>query len=98
MVLDSPDVKGREHILQLYSKDKPLADDLDLETIARQTPGFSGADLKNLLNEAALLAARRNKKAISQAEVEEAVERVLAGSGAAQPHHQRAREEGHRLS
>ena len=79
VVLDSPDVKGREHILQLYSKDKPLADDLDLDTIARQTPGFSGADLKNLLNEAALLAARRNKKAISQAEVEEAVERVLAG-------------------
>ena len=79
VVLDSPDVKGREHILQLYSKDKPLAEDLDLETIARQTPGFSGADLKNLLNEAALLAARRNKKAISQAEVEEAVERVLAG-------------------
>ena len=79
VVLDSPDVKGREHILQLYSKDKPLADDLDLETIARQTPGFSGADLKNLLNEAALLAARRNKKAISQEEVEEAVERVLAG-------------------
>ncbi len=79
VVLDSPDVKGREHILHLYAKDKPLADDLDLETIARQTPGFSGADLKNLLNEAALLAARRNKKAISQAEVEEAVERVLAG-------------------
>ncbi len=79
VVLDSPDVKGREHILQLYGKDKPLADDMDLETIARQTPGFSGADLKNLLNEAALLAARRNKKAIGQAEVEEAVERVLAG-------------------
>ncbi len=79
VVLDSPDVKGREHILHLYSKDKPLAEDMDLETIARQTPGFSGADLKNLLNEAALLAARRNKKAISQAEVEEAVERVLAG-------------------
>jgi cell division protease FtsH len=56
-----------------------LAEDLDLETIARQTPGFSGADLKNLLNEAALLAARRNKKAIGQEEVEEAVERVLAG-------------------
>ena len=79
VVLDRPDVRGREHILQLYGKDKPLAEDLDLETIARQTPGFSGADLKNLLNEAALLAARRNKKAISQEEVEEAVERVLAG-------------------
>ncbi len=79
VVLDRPDVKGREHILNLYGKDKPLAEDLDLETIARQTPGFSGADLKNLLNEAALLAARRNKKAISQDEVEEAVERVLAG-------------------
>ena len=79
VVLDRPDVRGREHILQLYAKDKPLAEDLDLETIARQTPGFSGADLKNLLNEAALLAARRNKKAISQEEVEEAVERVLAG-------------------
>ena len=79
VVLDRPDVKGREHILNLYAKDKPLAEDMDLETIARQTPGFSGADLKNLLNEAALLAARRNKKAISQEEVEEAVERVLAG-------------------
>ncbi len=79
VVLDRPDVKGREHILSLYGKDKPLAEDMDLETIARQTPGFSGADLKNLLNEAALLAARRNKKAIGQEEVEEAVERVLAG-------------------
>ena len=75
----APTSRGREHILNLYGKDKPLAEDLDLETIARQTPGFSGADLKNLLNEAALLAARRNKKAISQDEVEEAVERVLAG-------------------
>lgn len=74
-----PDLRGREAILHVHAKNKPLADDIDLKVIARKTPGFTGADLSNLLNEAALLAARHNKKIISMDELEEASEKVMMG-------------------
>lgn len=79
VVLDRPDVKGREAILKVHVKGKPLAPEVDLGILARATPGFVGADIENLVNEAAILAARRNKKTISQPEFEEAIERVIAG-------------------
>ena len=75
-----PDTKGREAILRVHSKNKPLAPDVDLGVIANSTVGFVGADLENLLNEAALLAARRNKKAITMAEIEEATVKVIVGT------------------
>ena len=75
-----PDTKGREAILRVHSKNKPLAPDVDLRVIANSTVGFVGADLENLLNEAALLAARRNKKAITMAEIEEATVKVIVGT------------------
>jgi cell division protease FtsH len=79
VVLDRPDMKGREAILAVHVRGKPLANDVDLSALARGTPGFVGADIENLVNEAAILAARRGKKAISMTEFEEAIERVLAG-------------------
>ena len=79
VVVDRPDIAGREEILEVHAKGKPLAPDVELKTLARQTPGFTGADLANLINEAALLAARRGKPDISMAETEEAIERVIAG-------------------
>jgi len=79
VVLDRPDMNGREAILEVHVRGKPLAADVDLMILAKQTPGFVGADIENLVNEAALLAARRNKKAISMEEFQEAIERVLAG-------------------
>ncbi len=79
VVLDRPDVRGREAILKVHVKGKPLEPDIDLTTLARATPGFVGADLENLVNEAAILAARRNRTSISQPEFEEAIERVIAG-------------------
>lgn len=79
IVVDRPDLPGREKILQVHTRGKPLADDVDISTIARSTPGFTGADLANLVNEAALLAARHNKDQISMAEMEEAIDRVIAG-------------------
>ena len=79
VVLDRPDVKGREGILRVHARGKPIAPDVDLALVARGTPGFVGADLENLVNEAAILAARRNKKTIAMAEFEEAIERVIAG-------------------
>ncbi len=79
IVLDRPDIRGRISILQVHSKGKPLETSISLETLARQTPGFSGADLANLLNEAAILAARRNKRKIGMSEMEEAIDRVVAG-------------------
>ena len=79
IVVDAPDVKGREKILNVHAKNKPLAKDVDLKAIAQLTPGFTGADLMNLLNEAALLTARRNKTVISMDEVTESMERVIAG-------------------
>ncbi|CAN5687417.1 ATP-dependent zinc metalloprotease FtsH [soil metagenome] len=79
VILDRPDMKGRMEILRVHSKGKPLDKAIDLQTVARQSPGFSGADLANLVNEAAILAARRNKKVISTPEFSEALERVIAG-------------------
>ncbi len=79
VVLDRPDMRGREAILKVHVKGKPLAPEVDLMVLARSTPGFVGADLENLVNEGAILAARRNKKVIGQAEFEEAIERVIAG-------------------
>lgn len=79
VVVPNPDIKEREAILGLYVKDKPVADDVDISTLAKRTPGFSGADLENLVNEAALLTARRREKQISMAEFDESVERVIAG-------------------
>ncbi len=79
VVLDRPDVKGREAILKVHVKGKPLAPEVDLGSLARSTPGFVGADIENLVNEAAILSARRNKKIIGQSELEESIERVIAG-------------------
>ncbi|MBP8672527.1 MAG: ATP-dependent zinc metalloprotease FtsH [Synergistales bacterium] len=79
VIVDKPDFKGRLAILQVHMRGKVLDKDVDLEVIAKRTPGFVGADLENLVNEAALLAARRGKKAISMAELEEAIDRVIAG-------------------
>ena len=79
IVVDAPDVKGREKILQVHSKDKPIGSDVDLAKVAKLTPGFTGADLANLMNESALLTARRGKKIITQREVSESMERVIAG-------------------
>lgn len=79
ITVDRPDVKGRLEILKVHTRGKPVAKDVDLEILARRTPGFTGADLSNLVNEAALLAARRSKKRIEMPELEEASERVVAG-------------------
>ena len=79
VTVDRPDVLGREHILRVHAENKPLAPDVDFKRLAQLTPGFTGADLMNLMNESALLAARRNKSQITMAEVEEAMERVIAG-------------------
>ena len=79
VVIDAPDLKGREAILDVHAKEKPFANDINLEKIAVATPGFTGADLANVLNEAALLAARRNKEKIGHPELEEATERIIAG-------------------
>jgi cell division protease FtsH len=79
VVLDRPDMNGRKKILEIHVRGKPLGRDVDLERLAQQTPGFVGADIENFVNEAAILAARRNKKAIGMDEFQEAIERVIAG-------------------
>ncbi len=79
VTMDAPDVKGRRAILDVHVKGKPLASDVDLDIVAKQTPGFVGADIENLVNEAAILAARRNRRSVSLAEFQEAIERVLMG-------------------
>ncbi|NMA67451.1 MAG: ATP-dependent metallopeptidase FtsH/Yme1/Tma family protein [Clostridiaceae bacterium] len=79
VVVSYPDIKGREEILKVHSKNKPLGDDVDLKDVAKTTPGFTGADLENLLNEAALLAARKNKKQITMTEIKEANYKVMMG-------------------
>ena len=79
VVIDNPDVRGRQAILEIHARGKPLAPDAGLDRLAKQTPGFSGADLNNLLNEAAILAARRDKQAITMSELEEAIDRVILG-------------------
>ncbi|BAU66742.1 ATP-dependent metalloprotease FtsH [Stanieria sp. NIES-3757] len=79
VIVDNPDIKGRLEILEVHSRNKKLASEISLDAIARRTPGFSGADLANLLNEAAILTARRRKEAITMAEIDDAVDRVVAG-------------------
>ena len=79
VLVGAPDVKGREAVLRVHAKNKPLAADVDLKVVAQQTPGFVGADLENVLNEAALVAARRNKKIIDASDIDEAEDRVIAG-------------------
>ncbi len=79
IIVDRPDLNGRIAILEVHSKGKPLADEIELEVLARQTPGFTGADLANLINEAAILAARHGKKVIGMEELEESISRVIAG-------------------
>src|SRR5204862_8270413 len=79
VTLDRPDIRGRRAILEVHARNKPFDGQVDLEVLARQTPGFCGADLSNLINEAAILAARNNTKAIGQLELEEAIARVIAG-------------------
>ena len=79
VVIDRPDLAGRKGILRVHSKGKPLDPGVDLDTVAKRTPGFTGADLANVINEAALLAARRNKKSVSDSEFDEAIDRVMAG-------------------
>jgi cell division protease FtsH len=79
VVLDRPDVKGREAILKVHTRGKPLGSDIDLKVLARSTAGFVGADLENMVNEAAILAARKNKKSVSMREMEEAIYRVMLG-------------------
>ena len=79
IAVDRPDLKGREEILKVHAKTKPLSDEVELRNYARRTPGFTGADLANVLNEAALLAAREGKKAISNLQIDEAIDRVMAG-------------------
>lgn len=80
ITVDRPDVKGREAVLKVHARNKPLAKDVKLDSLSRYTTGFTGADLENLLNEAALIAARRNRKDISMAEIEEAFDRVIVGT------------------
>ncbi|MDQ0257881.1 cell division protease FtsH [Evansella vedderi] len=79
IMVGRPDVKGREEVLKVHAANKPLSDDVDLKTIAQRTPGFSGAELENLLNEAALVSARSNKEKIDMEAIEEAIDRVIAG-------------------
>ena len=79
IAVDAPDLAGREAILEVHSRGKPLADDVSLHVVARRTPGFTGADLANIVNEAALLAGRRRAETITMTEVSEAIERVMAG-------------------
>lgn len=79
IVINRPDILGREQILQVHAKNKPLAEEVDLKVLAKRTPGFTGADLQNLLNEAALLAARHNKSKIQMDDLEDAIDKVMAG-------------------
>jgi cell division protease FtsH len=79
VILDRPDIAGRRQILEVHARGKPLEEEVSVENLARQTPGFSGADLENLVNEAAILAARRNKKTVGRDELTEAIDRVIAG-------------------
>jgi cell division protease FtsH len=79
VILDRPDIQGRRAILEVHARGKPLEEEVSVDNLARQTPGFSGADLENLVNEAAILAARRNKKTVGRDELTEAIDRVIAG-------------------
>ncbi|MEL6453962.1 MAG: ATP-dependent zinc metalloprotease FtsH, partial [Cyanobacteria bacterium J06623_5] len=79
VMVDPPDIKGRREVLEVHARDKKVAEDISLDTIARRTPGFTGADLANLLNEAAILTARRRKEAVTMLEIDDAIDRVVAG-------------------
>ncbi|RIL09458.1 cell division protein FtsH, partial [bacterium] len=79
VVIDRPDMRGRRAILEVHTRGKPLASDVDLDVLARQTPGFSGADLENLINEGAILAARHNSRAVYMSDLQAAIEKVIAG-------------------
>lgn len=79
ITVDRPDIRGREAVLKVHARNKPISNELDLHVVAQRTPGFTGADLENVLNEAALLAARKNKKKIEMVEIDEAIDRVIAG-------------------
>ena len=79
VIIDQPDVVGREAILKVHVRNKPLDESIDLGVLARRTPGFTGADLANMVNEAALLSARKNRRRISMVEMEEAIDRIIAG-------------------
>ena len=79
IIVGAPDAKGREEILKVHSKNKPLAEDVNLKTLAKRTPGFTGADLENLMNEASILSVRARKSTITMEELEEAITRVIAG-------------------
>ncbi len=79
-MVNIPDVKGREEITRVHARGKPLSEDVDLKVVARRTPGFTGADLENIINEAALLAGRKNKKIINMVDMEQAIDRVIAGT------------------
>ncbi|HEY6042247.1 MAG TPA: ATP-dependent zinc metalloprotease FtsH [Anaerolineae bacterium] len=79
VILDRPDMQGRKAILEVHTRGKPLADDVELLTLAKETPGFSGADIENLVNEAAILAARRGKKAVGMKDMQDSIEKVIAG-------------------
>ncbi len=98
IVVPNPDVIGREKILKVHVRKVPLAPDVDLKVLARGTPGFSGADLMNLVNEAALMAARRNKRIVTMAEFEDAKDKVMMGAERRSTGHDRGREEADRLS
>ena len=98
VVVGRPDVKGREMILRVHTKKTPLADDVDLSVVARGTPGFAGADLANLVNEAALVAARQNRKVVTQFDFELAKDKVMMGVERKIAHHQRRRKAQHRVS
>ena len=95
--VDAPDMEGRKAILRVHAKGKPFTPDVDLDSVARRTPGFSGADLANVINEAALLTARNEKRAISNYFLEESIDRVIAGPRAPDPGDERQREEDHRV-
>ena len=97
VVVDRPDINGRLGILQVHTQNIPLADDVDLEMLARGTPGFAGADLANLVNEAALIAARRNKKKVEMDDFEYAKDKVLMGVERKTHDAHRRGEDGHRL-
>jgi cell division protease FtsH len=90
VLVDRPDINGREAILKIHSKNVLLAPDVDLRKLAGRTPGFVGADLANLINEAALLAARKNKETVEPADFDEAIDRVVAGLGEKEPGHESA--------
>ena len=98
VVVGYPDIKGREEILRVHARGKPLAPDVELKTIAQSTAGFTGADLENLLNEAALLAARKNKKAVTMQEVEEATVKVVVGTEKKSRVNQRKGKDAYRVS